>query len=271
MKRSLFPLLAVAAMTAASQAASYSSNFEAPDYPSSGNDFNGSDGWSTVNANPGVAFIATTSSSSGSSNAGAIGGQFDIPSAAGTASVNHAYAEAIGLISYSLDISVIDSGTIGSVDYFNRDSFGITLTNGGANVFTLHFTPTIAAPADPNTDTDATWDLSYSVGAGGTVPLNMAVIESGIYGLVFEFSANGTQTDLFFEATGNNVVDRSVTLNLDPNSTTTDIGFSWTPTDDLDPGSNYLAFDNVNIVPEPSSALLLGIAGLALAVRRKRG
>ncbi len=271
MKRYLIPFLTAATMATSSHAATYSSDFENPPYPPSGSDFNGVDGWFTINALSGVAFIATTTSTNpniADSNAGAIGGVFNVPATTGTAFVKQNYAVPIGFVSYSLDISLIDSDR----DFPIRDNFGITLSSGSDNLFTLHFTPQDPFPADPVAETNALWDLSYSVGVGPTIDLNLAVFERGFNSLLFEFSpnANGTQTNLFFMAGSDNVVTRDVVLNLDPAATTSDFGFSWTPTNSAEPGNNYLTFDNINIVPEPSSALLLGLAGLAFVGRRKR-
>lgn len=271
MKLLISPFLALAGFATISQAAIYTTDFEeSSGYPASGGDLNGSNGWYTVNAEPGVAFVVTTTYGAVTSNAGAIGGQFDVPTTAGTASVNRNFSSALGGLSLSVDISIVDSGTIEGVDYFKRDNFGITLTNGGANLFTLHLVPDDDSPADPAATNDDFWKLRYSIGAGPLNTLTMAIIEGGLYTLSFDFTANGSETDLFFVADGINFFERTETLDLDPSSMITDLGFSWTPSFPGDEGSNFMTFDNLVVVPEPSSALLLGIAGLAFAARRKR-
>jgi hypothetical protein len=44
----------------------------------------------------------------------------------------------------------------------------------------------------------------------------------------------------------------------------------WNPLDPNNEGSNMLLIDDLSLVPEPSSALLLGLAGFAFMTRRKR-
>jgi hypothetical protein len=59
-------------------------------------------------------------------------------------------------------------------------------------------------------------------------------------------------------------------LGVVPDGDIVEFGAFWQPTSSFeDPGSNYMLFDNVNLIPEPSSALL-GLLGASFAFLRRR-
>ena len=49
-----------------------------------------------------------------------------------------------------------------------------------------------------------------------------------------------------------------------------EIDFVWTKAPATAYGSNYMTFDNITVVPEPSAAVLSGLAASLLLVRRRR-
>ncbi len=206
-------------------------------------------------------------------NFGAIGGLASAPDST-TVGVSHAYSGVLGGTVYNLRVALVDS-----TDGFARDSFGITLLNGSSSVFSLDLTPTVVVPVapdpmgpDPTGANDGIWTFSYAGGAT-TDTINQAIIENGFYDLALSFIADGAGgTDFSLTTTGANSAFATGNVAVDPNAAITALGFTWSTSfvDPANAGDNYLMFDNINIVPEPSAVLLLGLTGLGFVFRRSR-
>ncbi len=274
MKHLLTQIFASAALaSAASAAVAFTADFESPTYPASGGDLNGSNGWVVTSGEPaGTAFIATTTS-----NVGGIGGLVPI---AGTVSVVQPYAsDNVVNTTLSLDVLIKDS-----TDSFpTRDSFAISINGASGSIFSIILTPRAQAVGGlPDSEASALWDMSTNQGGGllaGT-SLGWSLAESSIYKLDLSFAYNsptdtyfalslfdGTTTRLLVDGNSNNLAG------LAPDTDVTGFGFSYKPTDQVvldNAGDNFLTFDNIRIVPEPSTLLLSGIAGLGFILRRKR-
>lgn len=261
--------------TYAANAATYSTTFEGPPYPAVGTDadLNGLDGWSVSDTSTGFLSFVTevVEPIGGSTNYGGVGGLFDAPSSP-VVSVSHGYTAQLGNITYNLRVSLLDSTN----SFPNRDSFGITLLSGGSNLFSINLTPTVTDPATPEaSSSDGVWDMSYTAG-GNTVTLNQALIEGGLYDLALTFSPSGAnQTSFVLGTTGDATLTRNGSFAVNPATLVGGIGFEHRVTGAADPfnnsGDNALLFDNINVVPEPSSVLLVGLAGFGFAFRRVRG
>lgn len=153
-----------------------------------------------------------------------------------------------------------------TAEFPNRDTFGISLTTtGGANIFSVTYTPYAPNPG--------VWSVSYTVGAGPSVYTGWG-LQAGPYSNDFDlqFAAAGSTTT--YSLTINDHTWTGTTA-FSPSTVINTFGVSWTPL--MDPtihpdqaGYNGFIFDNLEIIPEPSSALLFGMAGLGLAMRRRR-
>lgn len=154
-----------------------------------------------------------------------------------------------------------------------RDKFGFRLEDGaGNNLFSFILEPDTQHPT-PETDTVFHY-MSWSTGTSAPVvifpgPPRLALEEGSYYELSVTF-APATGNDVAFSAT----IGGSPFSGVIPNASTASIttfGAFWETSNAASPGSNYMRFDNLSLVPEPSSSLL-GLVGAALAfVRRRRG
>lgn len=250
MKRVLFPLLLLS--VASVQAATYISNFNT----SPGNNIAGWDGW-TINdpendSSSSMAFGVTWNAS----RAVALGGEFATPSIS-LVQLAHAYDEVFGNTSASFSFTIADA-----VLYEGRDTFGFSFKDGSTNLFSVIFVPTVPDETAP-AETLAFWNL-YSVSSGGTIPLNIQIEEGVGYNLSLAFSGNGSSTDFDLDVGG---LQRSGTIAVDPSTIASSFALEWQADYASD---NYIVMDNLAIVPEPSSTLLLGLSGLGFVLRRKR-
>ena len=152
----------------------------------------------------------------------------------------------------------------------NRDKFGFRLESStGANLFTFYLNPTSQVP-DPQSQTEYN-SYSWSTGTGA------ATVALPGYGSQETFAY--TLTVNFFNAGGGDVgfnadVNGSGFSGVIPGAASESIanfGAIWnTLNGKTAPGSNFMVFDNVSLVPEPSSALL-GLLGVSFVfVRRRR-
>lgn len=165
---------------------------------------------------------------------------------------------------FQIEMAIVDSGGI----YTIRDDFYLSLTDGADNVFTINFTA-----QDPTGATDpGVWDVSWTsdFATGQTV------------GTINEFTDWTTITLQFGDMGGGNA---QFTLLSDGNTidvgTLTGVGSTvidefragWqysggTPPED-NFGDNFMALDNITLIPEPTSFALLGL-GAMVGLRRRR-
>ena len=171
----------------------------------------------------------------------------------------------------ALDFSILDS----SPAQPNRDTFGISLTaTGGANIFQLVFTPTVVASIN-------TWDVTYTVGGGGSgnlghfntlVDPSTGLRSTGTDTLGLSFSSKDASS-AFYHVTmliNGSLTTQTGTIAMAPGTLIDKFNATWTPVSTANPGDNYLLIDNLVMVPEASTSLLLCVAGMSLALRRKR-
>lgn len=159
----------------------------------------------------------------------------------------------------------------------SADTFGWTFRDSSDNtLFSLRFDPETDGPlGDLNIrmyNSSGTeflaagsgdWDIYYN----SIYSLNVSVSSSGLVDVSFTDANSITTQAITGAATGINPASISgvaATWVLDSPGP----GVDGTPQTGF--GSNSLVFDNYGLVPEPSSTLLLGVAGLGLALRRRR-
>jgi hypothetical protein len=183
----------------------------------------------------------------------------------------------IGATSLVFDFAISDSV---NGPFPNRDRFLVSF----GNVFSVYFVPVDADPGTPGYQNPvspgsslAQWNLFYQIGAAPTVPLNLGVLELSQYRFNLGFSENGldpSKTDFLLSITSavpNTLSDGATGIDLDPSDAYGSLNVGWLKMEGNDYGSNSILIDNIIFVPEPSSVLLAGVAGLGLALRRRRG
>ncbi|MFD2256114.1 PEP-CTERM sorting domain-containing protein [Luteolibacter algae] len=263
----LSAVCAVVAAGSASAAVSYNFNSETDfDFFTGG----GVSGWSQDQANPSIgsvvrpmAFIENATFAGTASFAGHLGTEVAnlSPSATTTLTGSLTGAGAVSNSRVSLNFAIADSVTSGLL---TRDSFEIAiLDDTSSELAALLFT------ADPASST--TWKISYRLAGGMLVDTASTAIAGSGYFLAFDFSdttgkiSYGTAT----AGVGTNLIGEGALTSADDLGA---INISHIPVAAEGTSVNKIIFDNINAattVPEPSSALLLALGGLAL-IRRRR-
>lgn len=271
MKSSFLSSFAVLALAANAHAAAYSTDFNGF---SLGAAVAGQDGWAinapNINDLSFVSLMGTNAASLGLRAPGFV-------PATATVGLTHAYGDPFvnaGNTGTSVNFDFLISDSTNT--YTNRDIFGVALTGAGdGNLFTVVFTPA-AQSGTPESPPDMQWNLSYAVGpytpGDPTISLTTGVLEGSIYQFDLSFTPqNLTTTDFkLVVSSGASSHTRTGGFTIAPNTVIENFGLTWTPSVDGDAGSNFITIDTLEVVPEPSAAALLGLAGLGLAFRRRR-
>jgi hypothetical protein len=149
-----------------------------------------------------------------------------------------------------------------------RDTFSFTFRGASdQNILTISLTPT-AQSSDPDLPPNRTDQFSWTSDfAGGNS--NIGSLNEGQWStLNVTFTPSGA--DVEFSAKFQNVEFASGTLVGAGSQILGEYGMVWDPLDPNNEGSNILIIDDLTLVPEPSSALLLGLAALGFVTRRRR-
>lgn len=235
-----------------------------------GDPVDGVDGWvqSEPNNDP-ISPLAWVSDHYGQ-NAGTIGAYYDTPDPLGS---SYYIGRSIGvpLVGSTLQLrfGVQDSTT----DFPELNDFYIQVANGtGLNLFSLVFAATSGlgnddplAPNDPGTS-NSQWDMNWTTGASSDSPFG-GIVEDGSYTMDLSFVQNGLDVDftLLIDGPLNDFTETGTLTGLSAESfsqlrigTNMGGGADW--------GDNFFAF---TAIPEPTSAVLLGLGSLALLRRRR--
>lgn len=284
----LFVALVLGSFPSLSHGAFYSTNFQPPSF-SPGN-LDGQSGWA-VNATsvdgsigvvapvvtPGTPFGTRTASLGFTANLVLDSGATDV-----YASYRYGGSDSTPLLSstvgtpatsFSAIFQIYDSDSTYGTGSEVRDNFGFRLQNAaGYNLFSLVLTPfKQAAPLLPEDDL-AYSQVSWSTGTGipQLVAGGYSTQEGQSYTFGVTFAPSLTPGNVAFSANISGVNFFAGELEGLANEEIKEFGAFWKPTSSLsDPGSNSMVFDNINVVPEPSSALL-GLLGASFAFLRRR-
>lgn len=249
MKAFKFPLLLLAASTVSSMATvvtfdGYTAETPLTSYP----------GWRSSETITSGKLVGWVESADGDM-AGAIGGAY-AEAANATFSVTYDSSFYGSTVHFSTDLLLANSTS----EAPGRDTFGISIEAGsGSSLVTMVFSPTIDFG-----DGIARWEVGYSVGGGQMIYTERTLRENIFYGI--DFSVTGSA---FTFAFGTEVVSGSIAGYNSANDGMGDISFTWAKAPTTAYGTNYMVFDNITVVPEPSVALLSGLATLVMLRRRR--
>jgi hypothetical protein len=269
MKQSFFVIFCFSSVLGLSHAATYVSNFDSAPYTFGAN-LNGLDGWSLSGASlPDVAKIAASPFPSPVSGGQGIYFGFQEIDAS-SAYLQRSGGDSLvgngaGYTQFQAAFTVQDSVPT----YPKRDSFAFTFRGASnQNLLTINLSPTIQSETpqfEPFRVDQYSWSSDFAAGNANIgnlterqwSTLNVLFTPSGVSDVAFSVKFQGVQA-----AAGILTGAASQILGT--------YGFVWTPLNAADEGSNVLLIDDVSLVPEPSSSLLLCLAGLGLLARRKR-
>lgn len=214
-------------------------------------------GWSTSELNPASAPLAWAEPVAGNM-AAAIGGAYsEAVNTSFSATLSSSIYNSVGSI--SLDVMLRSS----TPDAAGRDTFTVGLANAsGGSLLDIVFSPAVTV------DGVATWEVGYGV-SGGTVSYTGFVLNEDSWYDV-SMGLNGSNFTLTFANTVDSITSTGSIAGFD--GATDGIGnvsFGWKKASTTPYGDNYMLFDNVAIIPEPSAALLGGLASLMLLRRRR--
>lgn len=217
------------------------------------------DGWSTSQDNS-MSHLIAWGEPKDSNMRGAFGGAY-VPGFSTPVTLtmeSTVYGASVGM---SMEVLLL-AGELG------RDSFEVSLdTVAGGDLVSLVFFPAISGP-----DGVPVWELGYRIGDATAVTYTtIEVRENSWYNIEAAFT--GSEYSLTFGNTLGTTTFASGAIDGFDSATSGlgDLEFSWVkaPGTDVEYGDNYILFDNINIVPEPSVALLSGVASLMLLRRRR--
>lgn len=257
-------------------AATFLETFPSPTFGASGTQLAGRDGWTIDKVGATGEKLSFMTSMAGSKS-GAIGGYYDIPVGSGgaspvTAYVNHAVTIPLNNASFSAQFAVTQS----SEDWPGRDGFGFSFRDASnVNIFRLSFVPTtVFVPLTATTD--EVYQVFYQTGTGSLQTAKTSgngdvyFYPDSIYSIGFLFAHTGLNPGFTARVTGTNTLSFSGVATGLGGSTISSLGAEYTALPD-NLGDNFMSFDNVSLIPEPSSSLLAaaGIASFVLVRRRK--
>lgn len=196
-----------------------------------------------------------------------LGGWNDIPVALPPTDVflSHAAPGELQYAQFSTQFAIAASNSF----YPGRDGFGFSFRDSGDNnLLTISLVPV----ASVNNDA---YQVRYTVGANPTVNAldgnndPMYIYHNGLYSLSFGFTPNGANPTFSATVTGTNAQTFTGTATGLGSSSISRFGAEWNALPGQE-GNNFMSFDNVSLIPEPSSSLLICLAGLGFVTRRKR-
>lgn len=259
----LFSLATVATSLGAAYATGFNTGY-------TNNQLAGQNTWKINDSSEDLSFITILNGSI----AGALGSYYNVPDAGsagttvflyqdlGAAGTTVPYSDIeTSTASFSVDFAVIPS----SNDYPSRDTFGFSFTGpgGATDLLTILF--------QPNPTDSELLDISWTTGGGSPTSTTKAVSYDGLYSLDVDFAdgvGQGAGKGAFTATVGNYSFGGNLASNSGEQIHLLGVRMIQ---DGAVPGDNFISFDNISIVPEPSTGLLaLSFLALTQFTRRRK-
>jgi hypothetical protein len=250
--RTAVPLLSIALLGVCS-GAGYSTNFNSG--------FNnaqavaGQDGWTINDSTPDLSFFASYNFT----DAAALGGYYDDP-ALTNVTLSHGASLPLVQTSLGMDFAIVPS----TVSFPGQDAFGWSFFNAlGNNLLSIQFEPDNIDPTLLN--------VTWTTGAGAATSTVLAIEYNGPYKLNVDFTTlGGSNAGFTASITSSNSVSFNGTLPGLAGETVASFGQNFVKKG-ASAGDNYMIIDNLAVVPEPSTGLMvLAALAIPLTVRRRK-
>lgn len=232
----------------------------------------GVSGWTQSNTNPSafgtefpLAYISEINFGAGASNAGVLG-------TLRSNTADNSPTTVTGGLSFSLTDPAPPSATLDfallNPGGANRDAFSFALSSATGTLAEVFFTP--------DTGDVNLWDIGYATNGGTPVTSLSSVIAGSAYELSIIFGSSETSFSYGATSTGANVQFGTGPV-ISEIGRLSKVSATHTPVAAAGSSINALVFDNItvtmpesSVIPEPSSALLLGMMlSLSVTVRRR--
>ena len=232
-----------------------------------GTQVGGKDGWTVIGDStytPTDANGLSLTSTLNGSTCAALGGYYYAANPAETP-IYLTHSASTWLESTSFAVTFAIQGAVEGDERPGRDGFGFTLQNDNRdNLLTISLAPA-ASPS-------LRYQVLYTVGAGSPQAAkngadDMYIDVNGLYSLDLKFTENGANPTFSATVTGSDVQTFNGTATGLGSELVGNMGALWNV---IDNGNNIILFDNIAIVPEPSTSLLAGLATIGLLRRRRR-
>lgn len=270
----IFPYIAVAAVLTAgvSGAATFTVDFDTPAYDYVDDPaVDGKDGWTQSHSNPPpedgfYTPYAWISSSFGAGNSVAYGGFYDeVPNGFNLS------REFLGLTAGEKSLSFQNHITDCTELYEGRDAFGFQVRDSGGDLLlTVNLQPTTQTlePDGEGGFEPGAWEIFYAFGSDSSISTTNAILATGINFFSVDFGVDGLTFNYGQGDSAQHTVSGTA-AGYDVNDTEIDLTFTY---GQIGNGDNYVRIDNINVVdgiPEPTTAALAALGGLALLRRRR--
>lgn len=214
-------------------------------------DLAGQDGWQVNDATRRISFMATRAGSL----AGGLGGLFDEP-VEPTVTVRRNTDLPLAGARFRADFSISPSEFVPG-----QDIFGFSFSDDGASqLFNVSFEPQVIQDnvlrVRSSTLGDAAISSGYGVFLGGDYNISIDFIPAGLDDINFQVTLVGTNTESFG--------------GLIPGAGASSIGSFGVFYQTLSNSDSYISFDNLALVPEPGSLMLLALSAVGLVLNRRR-
>ncbi len=265
MKPIYFAPILLAALSGVAHSAGYISDLSGsssgdplvPNFPNPG-----VDGWTQSEANNDniqpKAWIGTVGT-----NAGIVLGAYYDDLGNDPFYINQGVSLGLSDSSLGLTVALINS----TLDFPERNDFFIGLLDtSGNNLATINFL------ANPPLSTDPLVEPSWNI-AINTNPAFLAVFDNALYNVLFSFTANGADVDYNITISDNLATPNVFSSNGSITGVSSEtignlrLGVSQGSTAY---GDNHMGVTGINLVPEPTTALLAAFGAFGLLIRRRR-
>lgn len=211
-----------------------------------------------------------------------VGGALDAPTAGPGPTITASRSlTGISLVSAGPQPTVLmtNFALVDSLGFSERNDYSISLWDGGTELFTISF----AAVASDPSGMDDSWSVGFGSSALGPVSgANFGIAEyddggtplddsddDGLHTLSVTFIGSGADVNFYATITGAGSNTWTGKLNGLSAANVTEIRVGSNLGAETSWGDGVMGISGLNVIPEPSSALLVGVAALGLLRRRR--